>query len=81
MGRKVRFRNRSLPISAPLHSSYLKTATGSILEELKEIWAFTPRDLTIPVFHTSIGQELRDSPDNGSVTSKFVNMVTQRPVH
>ena len=42
---------------------------------------FHPRDLTIPVFHTSIGQELRDSPDNGSVTSKFVNMVTQRPVH
>ena len=80
MERKVRFTNRSLPISAPLHSSYLKTATGIVLEDLKEMWAPTPRDLTIPVFHTSTGQDLRDNTGNGSVTSKFVNMVTQQPV-
>ena len=80
MERKVRFTNRSLPISAPLHSLWLESETGIILEDLKEIWTFTPRDLTIPVFHTSTGQNLRDSTGNGSVTSKFVNMVTQQPV-
>ena len=80
MERKVRFTNRSLPISAPLHSLWLESETGIILEDLKEIWTFTPRDLTIPVFHTSTGQDLRDGTGNGSVTSKFVNMVTQQQV-
>jgi len=79
--RKVRFTNRFLPISAPFHSPYLESATGIILEDLKEIGAFTRRDLAIPVFHTSTGQDLRDGPGDESIISELVNMITQQPVH
>ncbi|PUU81782.1 fatty acid synthase beta subunit dehydratase [Tuber borchii] len=80
-GRKVRFTNRFLPISAPFHSPYLESATGIILEDLKEIEAFTRQDLAIPVFHTSTGQDLRDGSGDESIISELVNMITQQPVH
>jgi len=79
--RKVRFVNRFLPISAPFHSPYLESATGIILEDLKEIGAFTRQDLAIPVFHTSTGKDLRDGSGDESIISELVNMITQQPVH
>ncbi|PWW78691.1 hypothetical protein C7212DRAFT_350108 [Tuber magnatum] len=37
----------------------------------------TSQNLTIPVFHTSTGQDLRDGSGNESIISALVNMITQ----
>ena len=58
--RKVRFANSFLPISALFHSPYLQPATGIILDDLKEIEAFTRQDLVIPIFYTSTDPDLYD---------------------
>jgi len=67
--RKVRFTNRFLPISAPFYSPYLESVTGIILG-----------DLSIPVFHTFTGQDLRDGSADEPIISELVNMITQQPV-
>ncbi|RPB00289.1 hypothetical protein L873DRAFT_1827628 [Choiromyces venosus 120613-1] len=69
--RKVHFANCFLPISAPFHSLYLESVTGIILEDLKEIGAFTQQDLAIPVLHTSSGQGLRDAGSLGEAATVF----------
>ena len=79
--RKVRFANSFLPISALFHSPYLQPATGIILDDLKEIEAFTRQDLVIPIFYTSTGPDLRDVLGDESMTSELVNMITQQPVN
>ncbi|RPB05353.1 hypothetical protein L873DRAFT_1785580 [Choiromyces venosus 120613-1] len=80
-GRKVRFTNRFLPISAPFYSPYLESATGVILEDHKEIRAFAQQGLAIPVFHTSTCQTLHNRSGDKSIISELVNMITQQPVH
>jgi fatty acid synthase subunit beta, fungi type len=79
--RKVRFINRFLPISAPFHSPYLKSATGIILEDLKDITSFTRKDLAIPVYSTSSGEDLQNSSDEASIIPELVTMITQLQVH
>ena len=79
--RKVRFANSFLPISALFHSPCLQPATGIILDDLKEIEAFTRQDLVIPIFYTSTDPDLYDVLGDESMISELVDMITQLPVH
>ncbi|KAI5782751.1 acyl transferase domain-containing protein [Geopyxis carbonaria] len=79
--RKVRFVNRFLPISAPFHSPYLKSAAPIILEDLKDIKHFEKKELGIPVFDTHTGEDLRTTSSSSSVVPELVQMITNLPVH
>lgn len=77
--RKVRFVNRFLPITAPFHSPLLTEAYKIILEDLGDIKIPASR-LTIPVFDTNTGEDLRAQQDK-DVVPALVRMITQDPVH
>lgn len=79
--RKVHLTNCFLPDSATSHSPYLESATGIISDDLKEIGAFTQQDLAITVFNTPIGRDLDDSSGDESIIYKWINVITQQPVH
>ena len=53
--RKPVFNMRFLVVSVPYHSDYLKDVTEKVMEDLsgEELW--TPKDITIPVYHTEDG--------------------------
>jgi len=77
--RKVRFVNRFLPITSPFHSTYLTEATKHIEEDLKDI-RLTVKDLSIPVFNTATGLDIRHEGEE-NVVPVLVRMITQDPVH
>ncbi|KAL3469377.1 acyl transferase domain-containing protein [Aspergillus californicus] len=77
--RKVRFVNRFLPITAPFHSQYLYSAYDRIMEDLEDV-EISPKSLTIPVFGTKSGNDLRQISDTNIVPS-LVRMITHDPVN
>jgi fatty acid synthase subunit beta, fungi type len=77
--RKQRFVNRFLPITAPFHSPLLVQAEKQILEDLQSIKIPASR-LTIPVYDTNSGEDLR-SQQSKDVVPDLVRMITQDPVH
>ncbi|KAL4959185.1 tetrafunctional fatty acid synthase subunit FAS1 [Aspergillus stella-maris] len=77
--RKVRFVNRFLPITAPFHSQYLYSAFDRIMEDLEEV-DISPKSLTIPVFGTKTGGDLREISD-ASVVPALVRMITHDTVN
>lgn len=76
--RKVRFVNRFLPITSPFHSRYLGEAYQQIQEDLKDI-KIASKDLAIPVYDTSSGEELQGYGTK-DVVPDLVRMITQDPV-
>ena len=77
--RKQRFVNRFLPITAPFHSPLLVEAEKQILEDLSSI-NIPASKLTIPVYDTNSGEDLR-SQQSKDVVPDLVRMITQDPVH
>ncbi|KAL2836218.1 acyl transferase domain-containing protein [Aspergillus pseudoustus] len=77
--RKVRFVNRFLPITAPFHSQYLYAAFDRIMEDLEDV-EIAPKSLTIPVFGTKTGEDLRKISDTNIVPA-LVRMITHDPVN
>lgn len=55
--RKIKFSSRFLPITAPFHSVYLKSAVSIILEDVaKSGCGFNAKNLKIPVYATDSGK-------------------------
>ncbi|KAL3457639.1 acyl transferase domain-containing protein [Aspergillus heterothallicus] len=77
--RKVRFVNRFLPITAPFHSQYLYSAFDRIMEDLEDV-EIAATSLTIPVFGTKTGEDLRKIGD-ANIVSALVRMITHDPVN
>ncbi|KAI9314935.1 fatty acid synthase [Dichotomocladium elegans] len=77
--RKLKFSSRFLPITAPFHSDYLTAATDILIQDIKrENLSFDAKDLSIPIFATDSGDDLRASKD---LTLDLVSLITARPVH
>ncbi|OXV07980.1 hypothetical protein Egran_04257 [Elaphomyces granulatus] len=82
--RKLRFVNRFLPITAPFHSPYLAAAFDHIRDDLAAAGIQIPaHTLTIPVYHTQTGEDLRLRHGGGDrdVVPDLVRMITRDPVH
>lgn len=77
--RKVRFVHRFLPITAPFHSHLLTEAYDRIMQDVKDV-KISARALTIPVYDTNTGEDLRQS-DNDNIVSDLVRMITHDPVN
>lgn len=77
--RKIRFVNRFLPITAPFHSEYLKSAFDLIAEDLEDIF-ISATSLRIPVYDTNTGEDLRKKGDENIVPA-LVRMITSDPVN
>ena len=75
--RKIRFVNRFLPITAPFHSVYLTDAYKQLQEDLKDL-RIDSQILTIPVFNTADGKDIRKEDKN--IVPALVRMITQDPV-
>ena len=77
--RKVRFVHRFLPITAPFHSPLLTEAFKLIKEDLSNI-KITGKSLTMPVYDTNTGEDLRQL-GNENIVPALARMITQDPVH
>lgn len=77
--RKVRFVNRFLPITSPFHSKYLASAAERIEEDLKDVEIFSS-DMTIPLYDTSTGKDIRNEV-KGNVVPTLVRLIIQDPVN
>ena len=77
--RKSRFVNRFLPITSPFHSTYLADAYKHIMEGLKDI-EISVKDLSIPVFNTATGLDVRQEGED-NVVPALVRMITEYPVN
>lgn len=77
--RKVRFVHRFLPITAPFHSHLLAEASEKILKDVKDI-KISSGSLTIPVYDTNTGEDLRHS-ENENIITDLVRMITHDPVN
>ena len=77
--RKQRFVNRFLPITAPFHSPLLTEAFKQIKDDLSNI-KIPASKLTIPVFDTNTGEDLRAQQDR-DIVPDLVRMITQDPVN
>ncbi|KAL9037670.1 MAG: hypothetical protein Q9180_003588, partial [Flavoplaca navasiana] len=75
--RKIRFVNRFLPITAPFHSIYLTDAYKQLQEDLKDL-RIDSQTLSIPVFNTADGKDIRK--EGGNIVAALVRMITQDPV-
>lgn len=78
--RRLKFSSRFLPIHSPFHSALLAPATERILEDFKSSGLeFTQSDLTIPVFDTFDGKDLREY--QGSIAARVVECINTLPVN
>ncbi|KAI2628007.1 fatty acid synthase beta subunit [Hypomontagnella submonticulosa] len=79
--RKLHITNRFLPITAPFHSPYLRSAIEALEQDLKDI-RISPKDLAIPVFSTFSGNDIRNElQEKDNVVPSLVRMICQDPVH
>ncbi|KAI8993220.1 fatty acid synthase [Pilobolus umbonatus] len=77
--RKIKFSSRFLPITAPFHSSYLKSAVSIVLQDAdKHNLRFQAKDLKIPVYGTDSGKDLRQSDD---LTKSLLSLICEHHVH
>ncbi|KAI8643676.1 fatty acid synthase [Parasitella parasitica] len=77
--RKIKFSSRFLPITAPFHSIYLKSAVSIILEDCdKNNLRFSAKDLRVPVYATDSGKDLRESTD---LTKSLLELICEHHVH
>ena len=76
--RKVRFVNRFLPITAPFHSPYLQEARDHLQDDLKE-FNVPAANLTIPVYNTNTGEDIRSLNDT-NIVPLLVKLITSDTV-
>ncbi|PUU80748.1 hypothetical protein B9Z19DRAFT_1123095 [Tuber borchii] len=79
--------NRHLPEDSHIHVSVINGARHVVVTGPPQsihglsLRAFTWKDLVIPVFHTSTGQDLRHGSDYELIISELVVIMTQLPAH
>ncbi|KAI0178899.1 fatty acid synthase beta subunit [Hypoxylon sp. FL1284] len=79
--RKLHISNRFLPITAPFHSPYLRSAIEALREDLKDT-KISPQELAIPVYSTFSGRDIRSKlQDAEDIVPALVQMICQDPVH
>ncbi|KAI6082719.1 fatty acid synthase beta subunit [Hypoxylon rubiginosum] len=79
--RKLHITNRFLPITAPFHSPYLRSAIEALREDLKDT-VISPHELAIPVYSTFSGRDIRNKlQDEENIVPALVQMICQDPVH
>ncbi|KAI1460005.1 fatty acid synthase beta subunit [Annulohypoxylon moriforme] len=79
--RKLHINNKFLPITAPFHSPYLRSAIEALQEDLKET-KISPSELAIPVYSTFSGKDIRSElQDKDDIVPSLVKMICQDPVH
>jgi fatty acid synthase subunit beta len=77
--RKVRFTSRFLPVAVPFHSEYLKDVPAAVEKDIKTYnLSFDTSKLTIPVYHTNTGEDLKTS---NRLTISLVEQICIQPVH
>ncbi|RFU28639.1 hypothetical protein B7463_g7700, partial [Scytalidium lignicola] len=76
--RKIQFKNRFLPITAPFHSRHLVSVSDIIRKDLESITLHSS-SLRIPVFGTESGEDLRKL-DTTNLIPLLVSMVIDAPV-
>lgn len=77
--RKLRITNKFLPITCPFHSHLLTGTTNNIIRELKAAnITFDTKNMTIPVYDTYDGSDLRKQKD---IATRVVDLITIWPVH
>ncbi|KAL5526485.1 FAS2 [Sanghuangporus sanghuang] len=75
--RKPVFSARFLAVGVPYHSAYLNDVTDRVLEDLnEELW--TPADISIPVYNTEDGSDLRELTT--SVTRSLCDQIFTKPI-
>ncbi|KAI0685962.1 fatty acid synthase [Cytidiella melzeri] len=77
--RKPVFTVRFLVVNVPYHSSYLEGLADKIYGDMggKELW--TTADLTIPVYNTEDGSDMREA--QGSLTKLLCELIFTKPIH
>ncbi|KAH9856627.1 fatty acid synthase [Lenzites betulinus] len=77
--RKAVFSVRFLVVGVPYHSKYLEDVASDVIDDLGggELW--TKEDLSIPVFHTETGSDLRTA--EGSLTQALCDQIFTLPIH
>ncbi|OTB05652.1 hypothetical protein M426DRAFT_56664 [Hypoxylon sp. CI-4A] len=79
--RKLHITNRFLPITAPFHSPYLRSAIEALKEDLRET-KISPSELGIPVYSTFSGKDIRNElQEKDDIVPFLVQMICQDPVH
>ncbi|OTA64035.1 fatty acid synthase beta subunit [Hypoxylon sp. EC38] len=79
--RKLHITNKFLPITAPFHSPYLRSAVEILREDLRET-KISPRELAIPVYSTFSGKDIRNElQEKDDIVPSLVRMICQDPVH
>lgn len=77
--RKLRITNKFLPITSPFHSHLLKKVTEETLKAFKAVNSgFNVKDISIPVYDTFDGTDLRKNPD---IDRRIVDLITLYPVN
>lgn len=78
------FSLRFLPVGVPYHSHYLEGCTAQILKDIGEedVQWWERRKLTIPVFNTEDGSDLRQPKDSSSgLAQDLCDLICTQPIH
>ncbi|KAJ3195403.1 3-oxoacyl-[acyl-carrier-protein] synthase [Irineochytrium annulatum] len=79
--RKVRFTSRFLPVAVPFHCEYLKDVPAAVAKDVQlHGLEFEVAKLSIPVYHTNTGEDLRQLP-KGALTASLVEQICVQPVN
>ncbi|KAI1806979.1 fatty acid synthase beta subunit [Daldinia bambusicola] len=79
--RKLNIINKFLPITAPFHSPYLRSAIEALQKDLRET-KISPRELAVPVYSTFSGKDIRNElQGQDDIVPALVRMICQDPVH
>ncbi|KAI0881211.1 fatty acid synthase beta subunit [Annulohypoxylon maeteangense] len=79
--RKLHINNKFLPITAPFHSPYLRSAIEALQDDLKET-KISPSELDIPVYSTFSGKDIRNElHQKDDIVPSLVKMICEDPVH
>ncbi|KAI1172085.1 fatty acid synthase beta subunit [Nemania sp. FL0916] len=73
--RKRRFVKHFLPITAPFHSSYLTEAARQLQDEDLKSIEILSQNLSIPVYSTLTGQDIRTEIRNGNIVPLLTRLI------
>lgn len=79
--RKLKFSNRFLPIASPFHSHLLASSKKFITDDLAKYNVdFSSKDLTIPVYDTYTGKDIRDYKES-TIAERVTDCIVSLPVN
>lgn len=73
--RKRRFVKHFLPITAPFHSLYLTEAARKLKDEDLKLVQISSASLSIPLYSTCTGQDIRDEFPSGDIVPLLVRLI------